>query len=138
MTDSSAALDVLSPVSDLDDDEIVIEATPRSSTNITLVGVRYRIFPPKTILALLIANSQTPKKVRKHASTTPEDEARENAATSLRLYTSIQKWIVSAFGAKDGAKIIGRLEDPEDELDLKNIMELIRRVGEKKTGDPTS
>jgi len=43
-----------------------------------------------------------------------------------------------AFGKKEGAAVIKRFDDPEDDLDIIHISELISKVAELATGNPTT
>lgn len=100
---------------------IEIKAEPVTPVEVELVGTVYKIQPPKSALALKLA-------IR--AKTAGDDP-------TLMLET-IDEWIDKAFGKSNGTKIKKRLDDANDALDIKHVMELMERVIEVSAGDPTS
>lgn len=99
--------------------DIEIVAEPRTSVNVTLVGVAYRALPPKTLVAIDFG------KKLKEADKDPD-----------KTIAEIEKWLSGIFGRKVAPEIIQRLKDPADQLDLKHIMELIKALMAKVTGNP--
>lgn len=103
-----------------------INAKPKEPINLKLVGKEYRVFPPKTIQSLLLA--QAGRGSKKDGSD----------SDPMKMYDEVKKWITMAFGRKEAPKVIARMEDPNDELDLDHIMELMEKLMEQSTGNPTS
>lgn len=101
--------------------EINITAEPRTILDVELVGVRYKVNPPKSALALKLA-------VR--AKSAGEDPT--------LMMEAIDEWIGKAFGAEEAIKVHERLEDEKDLLDFQHIMALMEAVIETTTGNPTS
>lgn len=100
---------------------IEIAATTREAIPIKLVGKDYSITTPKSYLAMMLAIRA------KKADEDPE-----------KMMEAVSEWLDGAFGKKVRADIVKRLEDPEDALDFPHITELMRKVIELGTGDPTT
>lgn len=101
--------------------QIVIEASPRKTYEVSLVGVDYTLTPPKSALALRMAN-----------------QARSGADGASEVVDSIYSWVRSAFGADQYDGIVARLEDPDDLLDIEHLTQLMQKVMEAMTDTPTS
>ena len=99
---------------------IVIEAEPRTAIPVQLVDAEYLVTPPKSTIALALA-----KRV-KDADNDPGVVREE-----------LDSWVLAAFGKKQAAKIQTRLEDADDDLDLQHVMELMQKVAEAATADPS-
>lgn len=99
--------------------DIVIVGTPRTSVNVTLVGRQYRALRPKALVAIDFGNKL------KNASGKDGDTLRE-----------LETWIGEIFGRHEVEGIMHRLHDKEDDLDLPDIMELIKVLMAKATGNP--
>ncbi len=101
---------------------ISIAAAPREDITVDLVGKEYLVKPPKAMLGLAIA------------------EAGKNAAEDPNaIVHAMHDWIISAFGPKEGKKVIARLNAADDDLDLPEIMELMQKLtGDEGTPDPTT
>lgn len=125
---------------------IVIDADPRSYIDVRLVGVDYRVYPPKASFSLEMArNAQDlqrkaersqSKKTKKGnpATRTAQDVDTSSALASVKM---LEDWVDQAFG--DQAKDVhARLADPKDALDLPHIGQLIEAVTEEQTGGPTT
>jgi hypothetical protein len=100
---------------------IEITATPVKAVPVRLVGVEYMIKPPKGSLAIILG-----KKMQ---------AASDNPDGMLR---ALNDWIVIGFGKTDAKAVMKRLEDPQDDLDFSHIMELMQKIAEVTTGNPTS
>ena len=99
---------------------ILIAADKREVIPVELVGERYSILPPKTSLTLKMA-------VR----------AKEAGSDPALMYEALQEWIDKAFGKK-AKEVHKRLHDSEDLLDIEHITELMKRIIEVTSGNPTS
>jgi hypothetical protein len=100
---------------------IVIEAEEVQKIGITLVGVKYTITPPKAALAMKLATSA--------------GDLKDDAGAIIGVLTS---WVMAAFGKTEGAKVLKRLDDPDDRLDITHLTSLMEKVIEQQTGNPTS
>lgn len=100
---------------------IEITAEPAAPIEVVLVGVDYKIQPPKSSLALKLA-------IR--AKTAGEDPT--------LMLEAIDEWINKAFGKTNGAKIKKRLDDPDDLLDINHVMQLMEKIVEATTATPTT
>lgn len=100
---------------------IVIEADPREPFTVSLVGEEYLVTPPKSTIALALAA-----------------RAKEAGEDGGKVREELDGWVRLAFGKKQAAKVIDRLDDAEDDLDLPHIMELMQKLAEAVTPDPTS
>lgn len=98
-----------------------IVADPREKITISLVGVEYVITPPKASAALKMA-------IRAKAG--DEDPA--------EMLAALTEWAQKAFGKATATKVMKRLDDDEDELDLQHMMKLMEGVAELTAGNPTS
>lgn len=120
---------------------IVIEAEEPELLPVTLVGVQYMILPPKSSLTLDLAEQSTERKLKDPGpNATPEqkrefqEKRRKLSGKAMRM---VNTWIDHAF--QDQAEAVrARLKDPKDRLDIKHIMELMTKVTEEVTGDPTT
>lgn len=104
-------------------DSIVINASPSKPVAVTLVGVDYKVKPPK--MAVLAA-------VAKVAS-----QQKGKDADSSAVITHIEN-IVKLMFNRQAAGVLRRLADPEDDLDYQQIMDTAEAVIEAQTGNPTS
>lgn len=100
---------------------IVIAATPREPISVDLIGTEYLVTPPKTTVAIALAERV---------------QAAGQDIKVVREETDL--WVNLAFGAKQGKKVIARLDDPEDDLDIPHIMDLMQKLAEAGTENPTT
>jgi hypothetical protein len=98
-----------------------IVADPREKITISLVGVEYVITPPKASAALKMAIQ---------AKGGDDDPAEYLAA--------LTGWAQKAFGKATADKVMKRLDDDEDDLDLQHLTQLMEGVAELTAGNPTS
>jgi len=98
-----------------------IVADPREKITISLVGVEYVITPPKASAALKMA-------IRAKAGDEDPSE----------MLAALTEWAQKAFGKATATKVMKRLDDDEDELDLQHLMQLMEGVAELTAGNPTS
>lgn len=98
-----------------------VTSKKRQTFPIEIDGQRYRVKPPKTGLSMKIA-------IR-------GKQAEENPAG---LVEAIDEWVMSAFGLAQGARIQTRIADDDDDLDIGTLMEVMEKLGEVESGDPTS
>lgn len=100
---------------------ITIEAEPKAQVQVELVGHTYTVSPPKAALALRIG--VTAKQVDNDPSV---------------MYEAILDWLRAALNKRDYGRVVSRLDDPEDLLDIDHIALLIEKVSEHAAGNPTS
>lgn len=100
---------------------IVIDVEPRSPLTVSLGGEEYLVTPPKSTIALALA-------ARAQSAGSDPQKVREE----------LDNWVRIAFGRKQAAKVAERLDDDEDDLDLPHIMDLMQKVAEATTSDPSS
>lgn len=100
---------------------IVIDAEPRKAFPVQLVGEEYLVTPPKSTIALALAR-----------------KAKEAGDDAGVVEDELHNWVRIAFGKKQATKVIARLADGDDDLDLPHIMQLMQKLAEAATGDPTS
>ena len=101
--------------------DIVVLASERTSFVVELVGQRYAMRPPKSSLSLKFA-------VRaKQAGEAPE-----------LLFAAVNEWIEAAFGVEVARQITERLDDDADALDFPHLTDLMSKVAERTTGNPTT
>lgn len=101
--------------------KIVIAADPREALDIELVGVEYKIKPPKAATSMALMSS-----IGGDVKNDPE-----------KALEVIEKWVKVTFGSKTGPKVLARLKDPEDDLDINHLGDLMTKVTEVVTGNPT-
>lgn len=87
---------------------------------VNLIGKSYIAHPPKTTLAMKLA------------------EGMDGSQDAEFILGRVEKYLIMTFGSKEGAKIRKRLDDPEDLLDIPHIMQLMEKLTEVATGNPTS
>lgn len=102
-------------------ENISITADPREKITVSLVGVEYEIFPPKAALGLKLA-------VR----------AKQHGDDPVTTLESVTEWVQKAFGKPGARDIEKRIEDEADDLDITHVMQLMNKVVELTTGNPTS
>lgn len=100
---------------------IVIDAGDTTDIPVNLVGVEYLVNPPKATVAIALAQRI--------------EESRENPGA---LLDELHGWVRAAFGKKQAKAIIERLGDPDDRLDIPHIVQLMQKITEAATGDPTT
>lgn len=121
----------------MSDNNIEINAKPREGLPITLVGVKYHIKPPKASFAIKLA---------KQAKAMKQDDPDSAMAV-------LENWLRQAFTEEDFIGLVGReadeeagvtevqgrLNDPDDDLDIEHIAALMEAVTEKQMGgNPTT
>jgi hypothetical protein len=102
---------------------IEVAATPREKITVRLVGHEYVMTMPKGALTLKIAARAR--------------EAEEKADPTV-MVALFDDWLDAGFGKKQGKALRARMDDPDDALDIPHIMELIQKVAEVGTPNPTS
>lgn len=100
---------------------ITIPGKTRKSIDIELVGTEYTVRPPKASVAVFL--SQALK------------DAGEDAE---KLLDGLEKWNLVLFGKEIGPKVTERLKDPDDDLDIPDVVELISSVMETSGENPTT
>ena len=100
---------------------ITIPGKTRKSIDIELVGTEYTVRPPKASVAVFL--SQALK------------DAGEDAEKRL---DGLEKWNLVLFGKEIGPKVTERLKDPDDDLDIPDVVELISAVMETSGENPTT
>lgn len=99
---------------------ITINAEPRESIVVELVGVKYNLMPPKSSLALKMA-------VR--AKTASDDPT--------EMMEAMYEWVDSAFG-EEATAVKARLDAADDLLDIDHIAKLMEAVMELASGNPST
>lgn len=99
---------------------IVINADTRSKINVSLVGIDYKVKPPKMAVLAVVAKA-----------------AAKGTDDAASMVGHIEDLVKLMFGAQ-ATKVLARLENPEDDLDYRHIMSCAEAVMEEETGDPTS
>lgn len=100
---------------------ITIPGKTRKSIDIELVGTEYTVRPPKASVAVFL--SQALK------------DAGEDAE---KLLDGLEKWNLVLFGKEIGPRVTERLKDPDDDLDIPDVVELISAVMETSGENPTT
>lgn len=100
---------------------IEITAEPVKTLDVNLVGVDYDVKPPKGSLAIVLASSL--------------GKIKDNPDKLMRI---LGDWVRVAFGKKQAEAVMKRLEDPDDDLDITHIMQLMEKLAEATTGNPTT
>lgn len=100
---------------------IVVTAAPREPITVDLVGMEYLLDPPKSTYAIKLAR-----------------RAKEAGDDTDAQWGIIEGWVTRAFGAKQGKKVLERLDDEDDDLDVPHIMNLIEQLAEVTTENPTT
>jgi hypothetical protein len=87
---------------------------------VNLIGHAYVAHPPKTLLAMKLA------------------EGMDGSTDPAFILERLRKYLDLTFGKKEAGAIMKRLEEPEDELDVRHIMQLMEKITEVTTGTPTT
>lgn len=99
---------------------ITIAAEPREPITVNLVGEEYLVDPPKGTYGIKLAQ-----------------RAKEAGEDTEANWSVVEGWVQRAFGKKQAKKVLERLMDDDDDLDIPHIMKLIEALAEAITGDPT-
>jgi hypothetical protein len=99
---------------------LLIEAAERKSIPVELVGIHYDLIPPKAAFSLRIAQ-----------------RAQDADKDVSQLLNILGSWMTAAFGEKQSARIMARLDDPDDLLDFPHLLQLLQKVVELGV-NPTS
>lgn len=99
---------------------IVIDAEPAETLDVKLVGVDYKITPPKTSLLMQVTDKMQGKE--------------EEDVTSEDLY----RFVDLMFTKTDSVKVKKRLNDPKDALDIDHVMSLLDKLMEAVQPNPTT
>lgn len=99
---------------------IVIDAEPAETLDVKLVGVDYKITPPKTSLLMQVTDKMQGKE--------------EEDVTSEDLY----RFVDLMFTNTDAVKVKKRLNDPKDALDIDHVMSLLDKLMEAVQPNPTT
>lgn len=102
-----------------------IEVTAdRNTIPIKLVGKTYEVKPPKTFTSLRLG-----KTLQNLGDDQDPDE----------MIEALESWIRSIFSEDDADAVMYRLnEDDQDDLDIMHIVQLMNRLMEQTTGNPTT
>jgi hypothetical protein len=100
-----------------------ITVAPRIRDQITvdLAGKEYLIESPKASIGLAMA-----------------DRLLGAGENTQAVMDGLRDWIDTTFGDKQGGKVWGRLMDPEDDVDIPQIVDLITQLAEAATPNPTT
>lgn len=100
-----------------------ITIAPRTVDQITvdLAGKEYIIDTPKASIGLMMAESM-----------------QSAGSDSQKVVEQLKTWVTTTFGTKQGTKVWARLADPEDPIDIPQIVELIQQITEVATPNPTT
>lgn len=99
---------------------IVIDAEPAETLDVKLVGVDYKITPPKTSLLMQVTDKMQGKD--------------EEDVTSEDLY----RFVDLMFTQTEAGKVKKRLNDPKDALDIDHVMSLLDKLMEAVQPNPTT
>jgi hypothetical protein len=99
---------------------IIDIASTDEPITVNLIGHAYVAHPPKTLLAMKLA------------------EGMDGSSDPTFILGRLRKYLDLTFGKKEAGKIMDRLEDQEDELDVRHIMQLMEKITEVTTGTPTT
>lgn len=100
---------------------IEIAASGRKHIAVDLVGKTYQVKPPKSALAMRVAMSA------KQADDDP-----------MVMVEGLERWTKAAFGEKTSEAVWARMDDPDDDLDIPHLMQLMEALMEITSGNPTS
>jgi hypothetical protein len=117
----SGGMSYLSSTLDGMTDRIVIPVRSRETIPVELGGKDYLVKAPKGAMAIVIGK-----------------QLQEADSDIEKMMEALSSWMLMAFGAKQAAKVEARLQDPDDDLDLPDIMLLIEKLTEAVTANPTS
>ena len=106
--------------------------SPDDLIDVKLVGVKYTIHPPKSSFSLKLAQfvpafeGLTEKAMRK--------DSKKALAALTSMNSLLEDWIHATFSKADAKKVLARLDDPADALDIDHIFELLKGVMEHTNG----
>ena len=100
---------------------------PRELTSTEILGEDYMVRPIKGYTGIMLA-----AKFQDYGNRDAADEF-----DAKEFLGSIDTMIDTIFPKSDAKRIRARLLDPEDELDMEQIMETFTQLAEKASGNPT-
>ena len=98
---------------------IKIPGKTRKSITVELVGIAYKVRPPKTAVAIFLSQA-----------------LKDAGEDSEKLIEGLSKWCRVLFGKETGAEVIQRLKNPADDLDISDLTDLISAVMEEAGENP--
>lgn len=101
---------------------IEINASPVETLPVKLVGEKYTITPPKVAYSLAIARKA--QKLSKKGKGTDEQKTEQ----ALRGIDMILEWVEAALPKEEAKRVLDRLEDPHDQLDISHVQKLMQAV----------
>lgn len=101
-------------------DGISIEGS-RETIPVHLVGTDYDAKPPKAMIMIRFSNMA--------------ESAQENPESIINI---ADEYVHAAFSKQDADDIMDRLNDSEDDLDIMHVMQLLEKMTELTTGNPTT
>lgn len=111
--------------------DITISAEPRKTFVVDLVGKTYTIRAPKGSAAIALAS-------RANFTSKRGKGGGGDAAEIEGMLAMLRDWSRAAFGVKVAEEVLARLDDPEDDLDFQHLSDLMAKVSEASTGNPTT
>lgn len=94
----------------------------RRSITVNLVGEEYQAYPPKPLVMAEFSR-----------------QAEKTGASVNEQIAQFEKTVAALFDKKDAAKVLKRLGDPQDALDVDHIMKLMQALTEYADKDrPTT
>lgn len=102
--------------------EIVIKASPSKAVDVELVGVTYKVKPPKMAVMAVVAKAAS-------------DQGTTDGTS--KLIAHLEDLVKLMFG-KAAASVLARLEDPTDLLDYEHITDVAGEIIEVSSGNPTT
>lgn len=100
--------------------DVTVSSIPQTELTVNLLGTEYTIVPPKAAMAINVAML-----------------ASQEGSDAMQVIQALYRWLDKAFGQNSEA-VKERLMSEDDELDLGHIVNLIKGVIEKQTGNPTT
>lgn len=109
--------------------DINIGSAPRPTLTVNLVGKPLKVKPPKSALAIEMAQSAGQFKETKS----------QDPSEALKVMDTLYEWLGMLMPKKDVDAIKRRLRDPEDSLDIDHLVALLEKVTEYSVkANPTS
>jgi hypothetical protein len=102
---------------------IEIDYVPVEPMTVRLIGVEYILNPPKAAFGVALAERAA---------------AMDRDKDGMLMWAEIWQWVERAAGKKQSRAIKARLDDPDDNLDIKHVTELMKRVMAEASKNPTS
>lgn len=113
-------------------------ATKKASAPAEEIDIEIAVEPPKPLKVNFGGEIYTVRPIKGSLGISLGSQMKGVKGDTEKLQKALKRIVDIMFGPTDGAVIMARLDDQEDDLDFTHVMELLNKLVEKSTGNPTT